>query len=189
MKIDDSSSKGALEQRALALRRHYYTRLASYAVTLGGSVHEARAAADDAVMELAIRERRSDLDSVIDEENWLFAVVRNAIRKTKSPRSAYALADALEIADHLEQVAWLSPEGHLEVMEVMRALQAMDDKYKVPMLLAAQGIPMHEVANSLKISLHAATKRVSRGRALLRKRTGYARPERTLSRIEEGRPE
>lgn len=183
------SGEGMLNQRALALREQYYLRLARYAVTLGGSEHEARAAADDAVMQLEERERRTDLDPVNSAENWLFAVVRNSISKALRERGPAAATDPFKLADQLEQVVWSSPESRFEVMEVMRALQAMPGKYKDAVLLAAQGRSMCDIAEILTISEDAAAQRVSRGRKLLRKLTGHAWPEHALTRTEEGRPE
>jgi RNA polymerase sigma factor (sigma-70 family) len=186
---NDDSGEGTLEQRALALRKLYYERLARYAVECGGSMHEARAAADDAVMQLASRERHTDLPPVDNEWAWLFIVVRNTIRKALRTRGAEVATDPFELADKFEQVAGSSPERRLEVMEVLRALHAMPEKYRDAVLLAVEGHSRREIAQMLAISEYAATKRVSRGRKLLRKLTGYEQLERTLSRTEEGRPE
>ncbi|MEU4673980.1 sigma-70 family RNA polymerase sigma factor [Amycolatopsis sp. NPDC023774] len=141
-------------------------RLAKYAVVLGASTHEARAAADDAVISLVLREQRFDLCPLADAERWLFAVVRNTVRKTLRARGREVPIDATQLADQLTQPTWSSPEQRVDAMEVLRSLCELDESYRIPVALASQGRSAQDIARILDISTDTAAQRISRGRKL-----------------------
>lgn len=143
-----------------------------FAFKLGASVHEASAVADDAVLDLVRRERRDDLAPIGAEEGWLVTVVKNKVLDILARRDTTPATDTQVLAERLEQVTCSSPERRLEAMEVLHALQNMPNRYKVPVILAAEGWSTKEIGDLLEVSESVASKRVSRGRQYLRKLTG-----------------
>jgi RNA polymerase sigma factor (sigma-70 family) len=64
----------------------------------------------------------------------------------------------------------LSPEDRVDMQLVLSAIHAMDETYRIPMLLhAVEGYPVREVATMLELGESAVKMRISRGRELLKR--------------------
>jgi RNA polymerase sigma factor (sigma-70 family) len=184
--IDDAGEGVLLEQRAFALRKQHFASLAKYASALGASVHDAGAVADDAILDLVIRERRDDFAPLDNLEAWLITVVKNKVCDLSRQRDFESTTNVQDLVDRIKQTTFSTPERRLDTMEVLRALKAMPETYRVPVELASQGYSAKEIGAILGLSELAAWQRVSRGRKELKTLTGQGKPKRTQNRIQEG---
>lgn len=128
--------------------------------------------ADDLVQETALRAfaNRALWQSGSNLQAWLFTILRNfwftEIRKRKREVEDVDDAYAKAVAVHD------SPLHHLEIKELIEAVDALPDHFRNPLRLLADGATIEEAAFELVEHDGTIKSRVNRGRTLLRQTTG-----------------
>jgi RNA polymerase sigma-70 factor (ECF subfamily) len=129
--------------------------------------------ADDVVQEALLRAWRSR-ESLQDEalaKQWLLTIVRREhARLYERKRLPTVPVDQLVDAESPE----LAVAERNEVMEVRRAIFALDDDYREPLVLQVlMGFSTQEIASELGLTQGAVLTRLFRARQKLRKQLGH----------------
>jgi len=103
---------------------------------------------------------------------WLFTILHNIHANQARSRAGRGTEVAAEAADGaLAQPA--DQDGRLAALDVIRALDSLDDGHRqVILLVALEGLAYREVADVLGIPIGTVMSRLSRGRDRLRALTG-----------------
>jgi RNA polymerase sigma factor (sigma-70 family) len=181
--VTSEAGEGERHAHALALFNEYSGELVKHAMLLGCTYPEAEDVADEAL--LAFMERRPDADPIENDRAWLHGVTRNKAYGTIEDRRRHHSFDG-NTSEDLHQRAWPTPEGSLEVKETLAFVRELPELYREAVVLAFLDLSMEDIAKVEDISIDAAKQRLSRGRAMLRRRTGRPTPSRQ-SATSEGR--
>ena len=98
---------------------------------------------------------------------WLITVTRN--RCKNQLKHWFRRGRAAE--EIMEQIPVSDSDG--ELREVMQALYALPERYRLPLLLfAVEGYSVHETAQMLKMNESTVRTRIARAREMIRRETG-----------------
>jgi RNA polymerase sigma-70 factor (ECF subfamily) len=153
-----------------ALTRRLRPELYRYAFWLGRD----RQLAEDVVQEALLRAWRAwgELREADAAKSWLISIVRREHARTFE-RKRFETVDLAELEDRLP-----GPGDDPEVAEMRRAIFALEEQYREPLVLQVLlGYKAREIAELLEMTSGAVLTRLHRARAQLRDALGVQSPD------------
>ncbi|MBQ5339147.1 MAG: sigma-70 family RNA polymerase sigma factor [Oscillospiraceae bacterium] len=146
-----------------------YRKYANFVYSIALSYMKNPADAEDVTADVFVRLLETDI-SFPDETHaraWLATVVRNRCKNLlrhwlRRKREAEEVMEQIPVSDRAA-----------DVQQVMQALLALPEKYRLPLLLfAVEGYSVRETADILHLNESTVRTRIARAREMIRKETG-----------------
>ena len=146
-----------------------YRKYANFVYSIALSYMKNPADAEDVTADVFVRLLETDI-SFPDETHaraWLATVVRNRCKNLlrhwlRRKREAEEVMEQIPVSDRAA-----------DVQQVMQALLALPEKYRLPLLLfAVEGYSVRETADILHMNESTVRTRIARAREMIRKETG-----------------
>lgn len=146
-----------------------YRKYANFVYSIALSYMKNPADAEDVTADVFVRLLETDI-SFPDETHaraWLATVVRNRCKNLlrhwlRRKREAEEVMEQIPVSDRAA-----------DVQQVMQALLALPEKYRLPLLLfAVEGYSVRETADILHLNESTVRTRIARAREIIRKETG-----------------
>ncbi|MBR5362911.1 MAG: sigma-70 family RNA polymerase sigma factor [Oscillospiraceae bacterium] len=146
-----------------------YRKYANFVYSIALSYMKNPADAEDVTADVFVRLLETDI-SFPDETHaraWLATVVRNRCKNLlrhwlRRKREAEEVMEQIPVSDRAA-----------DVQQVMQALLALPEKYRLPLLLfAVEGYSVRETADILHLNDSTVRTRIARAREMIRKETG-----------------
>lgn len=146
-----------------------YRKYANFVYSIALSYMKNPADAEDVTADVFVRLLETDI-SFPDETHaraWLATVVRNRCKNLLR----HWLRRKREAEEVMEQIP--VNDRAADVQQVMQALLALPEKYRLPLLLfAVEGYSVRETADILHLNESTVRTRIARAREMIRKETG-----------------
>lgn len=129
-------------------------------------------AADDLVQECLTR-AVANIDSWRAGSNlraWLFTIMRNCHISEARRQSRSPTVDGIDVADDPALARPGGQEAHVAMQELRRAYMTLSAEHReVLLLVAVEGLPYEEAADTLEVPVGTIRSRLSRARQALRR--------------------
>ena len=146
-----------------------YRKYANFVYSIALSYMKNPADAEDVTADVFVRLLETDISFPDDTHAraWLATVVRNRCKNLlrhwlRRKREAEEVMEQIPVSDRAA-----------DVQQVMQALLALPEKYRLPLLLfAVEGYSVRETADILHLNESTVRTRIARAREMIRKETG-----------------
>ena len=106
---------------------------------------------------------------------WMFRILQRRYAQwvREARRQPHAVIPIEDVEDRLIMPVKDRDDAHVDRERLQRALNALDDRYKVPFLMVfMEGLSCREAAEELQVPLGTVLSRIHRARRFLRQRSG-----------------
>lgn len=122
--------------------------------------------ANDLVQETLVRalKNRDKFDPSTNIKAWLFTIMKNTfINQYRRQRKSKKLFDSFENnkqIGRITDVVFVSPESKMNADEIMKAIDDLNDEFKVPFMMHFEGYKYQEIAEELNLSIGTVKSRI-----------------------------